>query len=149
MDSIEVAHTWLDNAFVFHETGDHHKVLYCCSEVLAIFELKYSGMETNYNYGIPFGRCFGLKAITHDAINESDAAIEAFQRSIDTFNLVFKDMKPETFKSEQRDDYMFFISIEVRKAKLHDKLGQDSKAMRYYTSKRHIKWMICFPLFYG
>ena len=135
MDSIEVANSLLDTAFVFHKTEKHHKVIYCCDEVMAVYKVNHNHFGTEYHFGVALGKCNGLKAIAHNSLDEPEAAFEFFQQSIHLFKLSFQALVINQFNNDQRDDYMFFASIEVRKAKLHDKLGQESKAMRHYTSK--------------
>lgn len=133
-ESIEVAHTLLDTASVFNKLSKHKNVIYCCGEVITIYNLKYAGRDSEYTFGVPLAKCFGLKAISHDSFKETTAAVECFEKSIQISNLYLQNLAPiHDLNAEERDSFMFFASLTVKKAKLHERIDQEIIAMRHYT----------------
>ena len=116
------------------DNPSHPAALYPPQEIIPIYEAK--SIETDLKSNAPLGKCLGLQGIAHDSLNDVNAAIDFYKKSIHAFSKSFQNFKAiESYNPSERDNFMFYASIELRKAKLHDKISQETKAMRHYQSK--------------
>ena len=139
VDSIEVVQSLLDSAYVFHKLGKHYKDIYCCTEIIDVYKKKYAEGQDQNEFAAPLAKGYGLKVVTHDTLNETEAAIECFDKeSIHIYNLCLDDFTAfENLDTEEKDNYIFYTSMIVRNAKLQERMGEDVIAMRHYRSKIH------------
>lgn len=135
-DSIEVTNTLLDTAYAFHRLRDHQKVIYCCSDIRATNEVKFNEAKNSYKFGSPLGKCLGLAAVTHEILNETTVAMTYFEQSIHTYSLCLRGISADSdLNVDERESFLSFASILVRKAKLNERIGEEDIAMGHYKSK--------------
>ncbi len=130
--NIEIAHVLMDVAFLFHRRKNYKKVLLCCFEIIPVLEREMNEIKICDT----LAKCRGLMAIAHDELKEFDIAMSSYQESIAMFNrYVLKNIQSSLTK-DMEESYIFLASTNARKARLHERLNQDSLALQQYESKR-------------
>lgn len=129
--NLDIAYILLDVAFIFYHQGKYEKVLLCCSANISVFERGKDEMEIT----AILGKCLGLKAIAHDELNDSDVAMEFYDKSIEAFRAYLSKSAQGTSKEKLQEKSIFLASSCARKARLHERLNQDSMAIKQYSCK--------------
>lgn len=129
-NNIEIAHTLLDVAFAFHEQGNYEKVLICTTSIIPALETERAELD----YHLTLGKCVGLKAIAHYELNELDNALKSYDLSIKCFDQHLNSI-PTSDSKGTKETYIFLASTRARKARVHERLCQDSTAIRQYSCK--------------
>ena len=129
--NLDIAYILLDVAFIFYHQGKYKKVSLCCSANIAVFEKEKDDLEIS----AILGKCLGLKAIAHDELNESDEAMEFYEKSIEAFRAYLSKSIQDTSKEKLKEKCIFLASSCGRKARLHERLNQDSMAIKQYYCK--------------
>jgi tetratricopeptide (TPR) repeat protein len=85
-------------------------------------------------------KAYGLKGIIHEQLKEYMTAIDCYDNSRKLYSSKYgkKRHRLSETDADPDSDYMFYTSIVFRKAKVHERMGEENVASRYYLKTTNL-----------